>query len=137
VEAQAGNADGRVLDSLVGQPATVFRSLVVVQDLREREAVVLLSPAATMPRAPCSESGPMITIGRASTRTFPVRTYLSMIVGMIWVSKTWHDEHCRSMYSSIFTGADGEPRNMPLCGIPRRSETAVPVSGAASGCSPS
>ena len=56
-----------------------------------------------------------------------------MIEGMFCVSKTWHDEHWRSMYSVIVTGALGEPSTFPCWGMPFSSDTAVPESGSGVG----
>src|SRR5437763_1269500 len=59
----------------------------------------------------------MIAIGRASTLSFPGRTYREINVGMAVVSNCWQNGHCRSTYSIIVAGADGFPSTLPCCGI--------------------
>ena len=71
----------------------------------------------------------MATTGLASTLTLPVRTYFGITLGMISVSNARQAGHWRSMYSIIVTGALGEPRTFPLCGMPLKSWVTTPASG--------
>src|ERR1051326_3258628 len=71
----------------------------------------------------------MKAIGRAITSTFPLRTKRGTMVGITSVSKARQTGHCRSMYSTIVTGAFGLPRTFPRWGMPLKSPTAEPASG--------
>ena len=44
-----------------------------------------------------------------------------MMSGITCVSNCWQNGHCRSMYSTIVTGAFGLPSVRPFCGIPLKS----------------
>ena len=63
----------------------------------------------------------MNAIGRAITRTFPVLTKRGTIVGITSLSKARQTGHCRSMYSTIVTGALALPSTFPCCGMPLNS----------------
>src|SRR5579862_6584493 len=54
----------------------------------------------------------------ACTFTLPVRTYVATSPGHTWVSNSRQNGHWRSMYSTIVTGALGEPSTRPFCGMP-------------------
>src|SRR5438045_3483206 len=56
--------------------------------------------------------------GFVSMRSLPGRTYFETSVGSEVVSKFWQIGHCTSMKITICTGANGEPRKSPFCGIP-------------------
>src|ERR1051325_8921114 len=71
----------------------------------------------------------MKAIGRATTCTFPLRTYLSTIDGITVVSNALQIGHWRSMYSISCTGAFGDPSVVPCCGMPRNSASTAAESG--------
>src|SRR5438876_11604792 len=74
------------------------------------------------------ESGPMNAIGRASILSFPARTNSGTMLGRTLLSNARQPGHCRSMYSTIVSGAFGEPRTNPFWGMPANSRwtTAAP-----------
>src|SRR5204862_2081831 len=74
--------------------------------------------AANIAAWPRVESGPMNAHGFVSMRSLPARTYFETRVGSVVVSKFWQMGHWRSMYMTIWTGANGEPRKSPFCGTP-------------------
>src|SRR5438876_972689 len=67
--------------------------------------------------------------GSISTRSFPARTKCLTMSGKTWVSNWSQNGHCRSMNSRKVTGALEDPRVVPRCGIPLKSEFTSPFPG--------
>src|SRR5581483_11541599 len=74
--------------------------------------------AANVAAWPRLESGPMKAHAFMTTFTFFVRMYLVRMSGNTCVSNCWQIGHWRSMYSVSVTGANGQPRVVPVCGMP-------------------